>query len=100
MIEPRIDQVGTIFAERSNLPEHDSKCALGRLRTWKDERRAAIDRRPRRSDRQLRVEAASQYGGFWAAPGKKSSPQWFSSPLLLTGASQRTHPQWSPVPAR
>ena len=64
MIQPRIDQVRTIVAERTDFPKHDSKRALGRLRTRKHERRTAIDWRPCRSDRQLRVEAARQHGGL------------------------------------
>ena len=38
MVQARIDEVGTIVAERMDFSKHNSKGTLGRLGTWKYER--------------------------------------------------------------
>src|SRR3984957_2963558 len=88
MIQPRINQVRTIVTERPDFPKHDPERALSRLRTRKHEGRAAIDRRPRRSDRQLRVEAAGQHRGLGPHAIRNLRHQRFSLWPLLTETSQ------------
>ena len=85
MIEPRVDQIGTIVAERPDFSEHDSERALRRLRTRKDERRAAIDWRPRRADRQRRDRSRGSAPRSPAARDTKSS----ASALLAAAVSDR-----------
>ena len=87
MREARIDQVGALARRRLNLARGDGERVLGRLRTGEDISGAAEDRRPRRPERKMRVEAPVS-----TAVRGRTSP-WSFSGIEPPGASVAARPE-------